>query len=97
MIVNLKETPSGILLVVTDSELIGKKFEEGKKQLDLTAKFYQGQEKTEPEIQEMFKSSYLLHLTGEKAVNLGIKAGFVDKNKVLLIKGVKHAEAVVSD
>lgn len=97
MIVNRKETSSGILLIVTDSELIGKKFEEGKKQLDLTTKFYLGQEKTEPEIQEMFKSSYLLHLTGEKAVNLGIKAGFVDKDKVLIIKGVKHAEALVGE
>ncbi|HLD72798.1 MAG TPA: DUF424 family protein [Candidatus Nanoarchaeia archaeon] len=97
MIINRKETSSGILLIVTDSELIGKKFEEGKKQLDLTAKFYQGQEKKESEIQEMFKSSYLLHLTGEKAVSLGIKSGLVDKDKILTIKGVKHAEAVVSE
>ncbi len=95
MIVNRKETPSGILLIVTDSGLIGKKFGEGKKQLDLTTKFYHGQEKTESEIQEMFKNSYLLHLTGEKAVSLGIKAGFVNKDKILIIKGIKHAEAVV--
>ncbi len=95
MIVNQKETSSGTLLIVTDSELVGKKFEEGKKQLDLTTKFYHGQEKTESEIQEMFKSSYLLHLTGEKAVGLGIKAGFVDKNKILRIKEIPHMEVVV--
>ena len=41
MIVNTKTTPEGLILIVTDSDIINQKFEEGKKQLDLTNKFYQ--------------------------------------------------------
>jgi len=69
-IVTEKDTANGLLLVITDKDLIGKKFEEGKKQLDLSNKFYQGEEKSKEEVKELIKCAYILHLTGEKILNL---------------------------
>ena len=42
----------GVIMVITDIEIIGKKFEDEKLQLDFSKKFYQGEEKTEQEIIE---------------------------------------------
>ena len=93
MIVNTKTTPEGLILIVTDSDLIGKKFEEGKKQLDLTKKFYLGEEKSVEEIKELLNDAYILHLTGKEAVAFGKELGLVDK--VIVIDNVEHAEVLL--
>jgi hypothetical protein len=92
-IVSEKETKNGLLLVITDSDIINKTFEEGKKQLDLTKKFYVGNEKTEQEVKDLIKTAYILHLTGEHAVKLAHSLGLVEK--VITIKNVPHAEVVL--
>lgn len=95
LIVSKKNTPNGLLLVVTDASLIGKKFSEGNLQLDLGAEFYVGEEMEEKEIRKLMGEAYMIHFTGEEAVGLGVERGLVDEKKVLVIEGVKHAEVVV--
>lgn len=92
-IVSEKDTPNGIILVVTDKGLVGKIFEEGNKQLDLSKKFYQGELKNEEEVKKLCKDSYIIHLTGEKAVSLGKKIGLV--KKIITIDNVPHAEVLL--
>jgi len=46
MIVKSHSTGDGRkVIAICDDSLLGKKFEEGDKQLDLTSEFYQGQKK----------------------------------------------------
>ena len=92
-IVNTKSTPEGLIVIITDSDLVGKKFEEGNKQLDLTKKFYQGEEKSVEEIKELINDAYVLHLTGKEAVALGKELGLVEK--VITIDNIPHAEVVM--
>lgn len=87
--------PHGAVLVVTDAEILGKKFEEGKLQLDLSKEFYQGEKMNEGEVKELIKKYYILHLTGEKTIKLFLEEGFVDEKRVLRIKKVPHAEVYV--
>lgn len=94
-IVVKKPSPSGLILIVTDAELVGKKFSEGKRQLDLRQKFYQGQEMSEKEVSALFPAAYILHLTGERAVALAISAGWVQKENVLVVQSVPHAEVIL--
>jgi hypothetical protein len=94
-IVSEKSSPNGTLLVITDSEIVGKKFTEGKKQLDLTLKFYLGEEKSLEEAKELMRRAYVLHLTGVRAVLLGVELDLVDDTRVLVIKKIPHAEVVV--
>ena len=95
-IVSEKQGQFGLLLVVTDKELIGKYFEEGNLQLDLTKKFYQGKEKSREEVIELVEKTKNFHFTGEKSVDFGIEQDLIDKNKILIISGIPHAEVVIA-
>ena len=74
-------------------ELFGKDFEEGNKQLDLTSKFYQGEEKSEEEVKTLINDAHILHLTGKEAVALGKELNLVEK--VVVIDNVPHAEVLL--
>ena len=93
-IVSEKKTPHGMLLVITDAEIIGKIFDQGKLQLDLTKEFYKGEEKDNVEIEKLLVKARYVHFTGHRAVQLGLDKKLVDQKKVLLIAGVPHAEVV---
>lgn len=93
-IVTEKTTPAGqVILVITDSELVGKVFTEGNKQLDLSKDFYKGEEKTLDEIKSLIKKAYVLHLTGKGSVQLCTDLGYVEK--VIVIDSVPHAEVLL--
>lgn len=98
MIVKIHNFPSGTVLTITDSDLIGQRFEEGKRQLDLTSSFYSGEEKSESEIKKLLKDEKIgfIHFTGEKSLALGIKEGLVDPKKVVRIKNIPHAQVFIS-
>ncbi|PIZ51437.1 DUF424 domain-containing protein [Candidatus Woesearchaeota archaeon CG_4_10_14_0_2_um_filter_33_13] len=94
-VVTRKDLPEGSILVITDKEVLGKVFVEGKKQLDLSKPFYHGEEKTIEKIKEEIKSTYILHLSGENSVSLGVELGLVDNNRIIWIQNVPHAEVVL--
>ena len=95
MIVKVHETNDKKIIVIVDSGLIGKKTEEKNLQLDLTAEFYQGEEKTVKENEEMMHSASFLHFVGKESVDFGIKKGLVDKRNVVMIGKVPHAEVIL--
>jgi len=94
-VVTEKQTPNGILLVVTDADILGKKYEEGKKQLDLENKFYHGHEKSQAEVLDLFQQAYILHLTGIGAVGLALKEGLIGKKNIIVVKGIPHVEILL--
>ena len=94
LIVAWKKGPHGSLLVVTDEAVLGKKFEEGRRQLDLTQKFYVGDVKSKTETKELILAADQLHLTGKEAVALGIELDLVEVKKILWVQQVPHAEVV---
>ena len=94
-IVSKKFAPEGLILVVTDKEIVGKTFEEGNKQLDLSKKFYSGDNRSVEEVKAIIKEAYILHLTGEKAVALGVELELVDSEKIIWISNVPHAEVLM--
>jgi len=95
LIVNEKQGPHGLLLVVTDKDILGKVFEEGKLQLDLRKEFYNGEEKNKEQIKIMCSGARDVHLTGKEVVALGVEWGLVDAERILWVKGVPHAEVAI--
>jgi len=91
-IVSKKQSQFGLLVVVTDSDIVGKKFEEGRLQLDLTKKFYQGEKKNKEEVKQMMRTARHLHLTGKEVVAIGIEMDLVDPKKIIFIDKIPHAE-----
>lgn len=91
-IVSKKQSQFGMLLVVTDSDIIGKKFEEERLQLDLTKKFYQGEAKSKEEVKKIMMTARHLHLTGKASVAIGVEMDLVDSKKIIFIDKIPHAE-----
>ena len=74
MIVKVHKNQEGrTVAAVCDSELAGKKFEDGDKQLDLTSDFYKGEETDDMHTGDIIRNSDIINLVGEKSVELGIK------------------------
>ena len=83
------------VIAICDSNLLGKKFEEDKIQLDLTGEFFNGEEKSEQEILKIIENASTedatFNIIGEKATQLAIKAGIIDKKGIRKIQGIPFA------
>jgi len=85
------------LIAICDTDILGKRFEEGKLQLDLTSQFYKGEEMDEQAAKKLLAGASHLNATGKKAVQLCVGLGFVAKAHVITIAGVPHAEAEIAE
>ena len=83
------------VIAICDSELLGKRFEQGKFQLDVKESFYKGERAGEVEIIELMKrmsrEDATFNIIGNKTVNAALKAGIINENEVGEIQGVKFA------
>lgn len=98
MIIKIHESYRKIV-AVCDSELLGKKFEEGIKQLDIREDFYGNDERDEQEIvqilQDALSDDATFNFVGKKAVEAGIKAGIISKGSILTISGVPYILSLI--
>lgn len=82
-------------VAVCDSELIGKIFSEGQRQLDLTGKFFLGEEKNEEEVLDLLdfynKEDACFNFIGKESCNVALKAGLIKKDCVALVQGIPFA------
>ncbi len=98
MIVKIHKVERGkMFLAVCDSELIGKKFEDDNKQLDLTSDFYKGDEKTDQEICDLMRNSYIMNLVGEKTTKLALKEEIIINENIKRIANIPYAQVVMQD
>lgn len=96
MIAKVHDTENGIIVVVCDSDLLGRKFEENDKQLDLSSDFYNGEEMDELEIADLIRNAHIIHLVGEKSISLGIKEEVIDRKNIIYVHGIPHAESILN-
>lgn len=83
------------VVAICDEEIIGKRFEQGKRQLDLTSTFFQGEKKTEEETLEIISQQAdedaTFNIAGEKAVQLALKSGIIQKSGVRNVQKIPFA------
>ncbi len=84
MIVKKHFDKNGLIIAVCDSELLGKRFEQGKLQLDLTSDFYKGQEMDDLRVKELMKSARVGNIVGKNSVELAKKLGLIEKTKTIV-------------
>lgn len=84
-----------VVVSICDKELIGKNFEEGNKQLDLTGEFYKGEEKTEEQVKEIIEDmkteDATFNIVGEKACKTALGLGLIKKSEILKIQNIPIA------
>ena len=86
---------SRMIVAICDSDLIGKKFEQGKMQIDLTGNFFKGDEKTAEEVKKIIEDAEredaCFNLVGVKSVEIAKKCGVVGDGGIVEIDGVAVA------
>ena len=73
------------IIAICDSDLLGKKFEEGKFQLDVKESFFGGDETNEE------KAIEIMNIIGKKSVNIALKAGIIKKEGIGKIDNIPFA------
>jgi hypothetical protein len=95
MLVKLHKKESRTIISVCDKELLGQLFEENGKQLDLRGDFYKGEEKSVQEIGDLMRNADGVNLAGDESVELGLQEGVIDKEHVMKVKNIPHAQAAL--
>jgi uncharacterized protein len=83
------------IVAICDAELIGKKFEEEKFQLDVKESFFKGELTSEEKALEIIKDMRLedatFNIVGEKSVSTAIKSGIIKEEDIGKISGIPYA------
>jgi len=83
-----------LLIGACDENLLGKKFEDGKFQIDVKKDFYEG-EKIAPEVLKKYlDDATIANLVGKATIKVAVDMGLVDPDCVIKIKGIPHAQMV---
>jgi len=83
------------VVAVCDSELVGKKFEEGIKQLDVRKNFYKGEEKSFDELVELFKfqkaEDATFNIVGKASIKAAKEAGLISNDGIKYIEKIPYS------
>jgi len=83
------------VVTICDSELLGKKFEEGEFQLDIKEGFYKGDEMNEEQvldvIRKMIGEDATFNIVGKKSVTLAILSGIITREGIKTIQDIPFA------
>jgi hypothetical protein len=83
------------IVAVADSDLIGKTFEEGIKQIEVKESFFKGDQKTKEELLEIMQNfnaeDATFNIVGNNAITTALEAGIIEEHGVMKIGGVPVA------
>jgi hypothetical protein len=83
-----------LLVGACDEKLLGKKFEEGKFQIEVKKEFYGGKLVTSDVLITYLENATIANLVGQETIKCAIEAGIIDSACVIKIKGIPHAQMV---
>jgi hypothetical protein len=94
MLVKIHESYRKIV-AVCDSDLIGKTFTEGIKQIEIKSNFFKGEEKNKQEVlkilKELDKEDATFNIVGEKSVQSALEAKIIKEHGIMKIEGIPVA------
>ena len=83
-----------LLIGACDEDLLGKKFEDGKFQIDVSRDFYDGQRINIDILKKYLEDATIANLVGKETIKCAIDLGFIDEDSIIKIKGIPHAQMV---
>jgi len=92
----IKEWKIGMELIVAicDSELLGRKFSEGKLTIDIKDSFYGNTKVSLKYGLERLKKATIANIVGKKIVGAAINEGLILRESVIFINGIPHAQVI---
>ncbi|MCX8163360.1 MAG: DUF424 family protein [Candidatus Micrarchaeota archaeon] len=90
----IHEQQGELILALCDGELIGKKFSDSKRVLDLDTfkNFYFGQELNLKEIKILFEQCDSINIVGKEAVALALGLGYIKHEDIIYIDKIPHVQ-----
>lgn len=86
---------SRIVVAVCDSDLIGKRFEEDIRQLDMNGEFFKGQEYSQEEavniMRNQIREDATFNIVGEKSIDAALKSGAINESIISKIQSIPFA------
>jgi uncharacterized protein len=83
------------VVAVCDSEIIGKKFEEGKRQLDVKESFYRGAKFDSELVKKIMienkANDATFNIVGEKSVKIALESGIITRGNIGKVGGIPFA------
>jgi hypothetical protein len=81
-----------IMLAACDEVLLGKKFKDGKLQIEVSPDFYDDTRVDKDLFLRSLHMATISNLVGKVTVNHAIEAGFIDSDCIIWIDGIPHAQ-----
>ena len=79
------------VVALCDKDLIGKKLSEGNIEINVSERFYKGEELPEDKMADILKNASNVNILGEKSIAFAIKIGVITEENIIMIQGVPHA------
>jgi uncharacterized protein len=83
------------IVAICDSDLIGRRFEEENRQIDVKESFFRGEQLPEEEVleimSEMAKEDATFNIVGKKSINLALKVGIISESGIKTVQGIPFA------
>ena len=83
------------IVALCDTDLIGKTFYEGERQIEVRSNFFQGEEKNKEQILEilkdMKKEDATFNIVGKESVECALETNIISKEGILTIEGIPIA------
>jgi hypothetical protein len=95
--VKIYQQGDDLVIGACDEHLLGKKFRNGKFQIDVARNFYDGERIDKKTLEKFLHDATIANLVGKETVNCAIDLGLVHPDCILKIKGVPHAQIVHID
>jgi hypothetical protein len=83
------------ILAACDHELLGKTFTGDGTRLKVSEIFYGGETMSAETFTERMRNVTIMNLVGERTIATALAAGYVSADSIIVIGGVKHAQAVI--
>lgn len=82
-----------VLVIVCDAELLGKKFKQDDLKLEIKESFYRGESASVEKCLAALREATIANLVGS-IVEQAIEAGIIDRENIIRIQNVAHAQLV---
>jgi hypothetical protein len=83
-----------LVIGACDEHLLGRKFRQGKFQIDVSKRFYDGERINQKTLEKFLADATIANLVGEETVKCAIKLGLINPECILRVKGVPHAQMI---
>jgi len=90
----IHKTQGETLVAVCDKDALGRNFKEGEFNLRVSEGFYKGTLIGIDDCEPFLREATIANFVGEDSVSMAVSLGLVEREKVIVVAGVPHAQMV---